>query len=569
VTAAIYFLLICHAISAIVYRTAGLSEFLWIRDHIKMNQVYLSNKSALPGCTDNERARAMELDGERSSNGNDPEPESRSLEYILEGKVTEFFDLVWQQSCAIFPQTLPLTSDAEVGPWKWERIQENPVRALVHHGFLVLTDLMDQSTVPSPHESMSDEFQPLLFRNQQLIAPEERAQYSYADDSSDTSLWAAFLNGCSVVINHVDTRSPWIAALCNDLQASVPHAYANAYITPPQSQTVPAHADDRDVFIIQVYGRKNWTVYGNVPIPLPYPHEQVGKSDDLPVPEAVLAGPILIQRTLSPGDVLYMPRGYVHEASSCDDCCSFHVTVAIATHDWTLAGLLASAAQSVLARKIEFRKAIPRQLGRQRTHRTAGRDTRREKELLLHQQLDEAFQMLRNEFTVDSIDTALSRKYERHNQRAAVMREQLFEYKDDKIAGVAATNDVPVHSAVGRAAASRVTLSTFLRAATAEEKTDLLTSQHQILSPAKSALQQRGLHVRTEIYERVSSMIQYLKNDPSLTCELRQLKAIVLPIEHGSDDDNDLIHSGDCICELTLLSVARRCVELGALAVAC
>jgi ribosomal protein L16 Arg81 hydroxylase len=509
----------------------------------------------------------MEVDGERSSIGDDPEPESRSLEYILDGKVAEFFDVVWQESCAIFPQKLPLAKNDELGPWNWGRIQENPVYALVQHGFLVLTDLMEQSTVPSPHESMSDEFQPLLFRNQQLISLEERAQYSYADDSSDTNLWAAFLNGCSVVINHVDTRSPWIAALCNDLQTSVPHAYANAYITPPHSQTVPAHADDRDVFIIQVYGRKNWTIYRNVPIPYPYPHEQVGKSDDLPVPEAVLSGPILIQRTLSPGDVLYMPRGYVHEASSCDDCCSFHVTLAIATHDWTLAGLLASAAQSVLTRKIDYRKAMPRQLGRQRTHSATGRDTTKEEEL--QRQLDEAFRMLRNEFTLDNINTALSRKYERHNQRAAVMREQLFEYKDGKIAGVAVASNVPVRSAVGRAAASRVTLSTGLRAATAQEKADLLAAQQYTLSPSKSALPQRGLHVRTEIYEHVLNIIQYLKSDPSRICELRRLKAIVLPTMHGSDNSNDRIHSGDSLCELTLLSMARRCVELGALAVAC
>ena len=106
--------------------------------------------------------------------------------------------------------------------------------------------------------------------------------------------------------------------------------------------------------------------------PLPYTHQQVGKpistiptmktttipttpTTVLPVPQQVLEKKILTT-TLTPGDVLYIPRGYVHCAycpiiSSRTDTTtrtmtmgnnstSFHVTLAIPTHDWTLAGLM-------------------------------------------------------------------------------------------------------------------------------------------------------------------------------------------------------------------------------------
>jgi hypothetical protein len=82
------------------------------------------------------------------------------------------------------------------------------------------------------------------------------------------NLFAAYLDGCSVVLNHADWLCPYMASLCLDLQKQFPHVYANTYLTPPDSQAVNAHADDRDVLVIQVFGKKHWKVYQNVPIPV-------------------------------------------------------------------------------------------------------------------------------------------------------------------------------------------------------------------------------------------------------------------------------------------------------------
>ena len=59
---------------------------------------------------------------------------------------------------------------------------------------------------------------------------------------------------------------------------------------------------------------------------LPYPSEQVGK-DGLLVPEQTLSRPSL-RLTLRAGDVLYLPRGLVHEARTQQQA-SLHVTVAV------------------------------------------------------------------------------------------------------------------------------------------------------------------------------------------------------------------------------------------------
>jgi hypothetical protein len=89
-------------------------------------------------------------------------------------------------------------------------------------------------------------------------------------DAYNNSLFHAYLDGCSVVINHADWISADIAHLCLDLTKSIPHVYANTYLTPPSSQAVAPHADDRDVFVIQLIGKKHWKVYKTVPIPVRY-----------------------------------------------------------------------------------------------------------------------------------------------------------------------------------------------------------------------------------------------------------------------------------------------------------
>mmetsp|Transcript_52040 Transcript_52040/g.123913 ORF Transcript_52040/g.123913 Transcript_52040/m.123913 type:complete len:488 (+) Transcript_52040:121-1584(+) len=162
------------------------------------------------------------------------------------------------------------------------------------------------------------------------------------------SLFHAYLHGASVVINHAEATFPPLLEWCQKLRKHfVPHAYMNLYLTPAGAQTVRPHSDDRDVILLQCLGRKKWKVMEPV-IPFPYSHEQVGK--DTPLDENNLPRTVL-SCTVEAGDALYMPRGFVHVGESTSDGPSLHLTLAIATHDWSYAKLLADVAFAASVQK--------------------------------------------------------------------------------------------------------------------------------------------------------------------------------------------------------------------------
>jgi hypothetical protein len=480
---------------------------------------------------------------------NQNEKESRSLRSILapEISIPSFFDDIWQISCASFSgekvrEQLLVPKEAggrgeipdDSSSWNDERVKENPHGELTRQGWHVLVELLDQVREEMERDDgqllKEGDAGALLFKNQEGLSPDDHALYA-------NSLFAAFLDGCSVIVNHADFFSPWIAALCEDIQLSFPHAYANTYLTPAGCQAVSAHADDRDVLVIQIVGSKEWKVYQKVPIPYPYPHEQVGKNE-LEVPDEVLQGPVLMERTMRPGDVLYMPRGYVHQARALPSEPSFHVTVALATHDWTLAGIMSTATQKVLTNIVPYRMAVPRQVGMRDWMHVPAADKES-----LQQQIHKAFELLQKEITAKAIHDNLEYKYEQHNRRACSVRMKLLHEKRFPKQPPAVSN-IPV---VGREASQCVSLSTSIRVATEKEKASIPPTQ-----------QPRGLHVREETFDGIIGILQRLKGDTSLPCRVKDLKSLIPNIGGASND---------LICDLTLLCFARQCVELGAIAI--
>ena len=116
---------------------------------------------------------------------------------------------------------------------------------------------------------------------------------------------AAYLDGSSLIVNHAERCSAGVYALCAALRRDVPHAFANMYLTPPHARAVDAHADDRDVLVLQLEGSKRWRVWPDPPVVRPGAHEQVGKAE-LPVPAAVWAATPQ-ELTLARGDVRSPP----------------------------------------------------------------------------------------------------------------------------------------------------------------------------------------------------------------------------------------------------------------------
>ena len=92
---------------------------------------------------------------------------------------------------------------------------------------------------------------------------------------------------------------------------------SSAYLTPKNTQGLAPHHDDVEVFILQTEGSKTWRLYNPIQ-PLAR-----GASHDLP--REVIGEPTH-EFTLNQGDLLYFPRGVVHEAVATDSF-STHVTV--------------------------------------------------------------------------------------------------------------------------------------------------------------------------------------------------------------------------------------------------
>jgi hypothetical protein len=99
---------------------------------------------------------------------------------------------------------------------------------------------------------------------------------------------------------------------------------ANLYITPNKSQGFNPHWDTHDVFVLQISGTKTWHLYG-FEKELPTKNQSFVSKDYKKEPIQTIQ--------LSPGDFLYVPRGYVHDAMA-DDGISSHITIGILSFTW-------------------------------------------------------------------------------------------------------------------------------------------------------------------------------------------------------------------------------------------
>jgi hypothetical protein len=132
--------------------------------------------------------------------------------------------------------------------------------------------------------------------------------------------------GATIVLQGLHLTKAAIAAFCRSLEETLGHpAQANAYYTPREAQGLPVHHDTHDVFVLQVSGEKRWLVYEPA-WELPLKHQKY--SEEMGEP-----GPPVEDRVLRPGDMLYLPRGWLHEALT-SDTDSLHITVGINVVTW-------------------------------------------------------------------------------------------------------------------------------------------------------------------------------------------------------------------------------------------
>ncbi len=129
----------------------------------------------------------------------------------------------------------------------------------------------------------------------------------------DAALVKSFLRrGASLVANDIDTLAPGLAQVANLLEASLGgKTQSNLYCSWRQHQAFAAHFDTHDVFALHFEGEKRWRIYERrVDRPIAHP---MFKNVPQEAHERA-KGELLLEPTLKPGDLLYIPRGYYHEA---------------------------------------------------------------------------------------------------------------------------------------------------------------------------------------------------------------------------------------------------------------
>jgi lysine-specific demethylase/histidyl-hydroxylase NO66 len=152
--------------------------------------------------------------------------------------------------------------------------------------------------------------------------------------------------GATIVLQGLHLTRPSLGAFCRSLEQTLGHpAQANAYYTPRAAQGLPVHHDTHDVFVLQVAGEKRWLVYEPV-FELPLKNQRY--SSELGEP-----GKAVEDRVLRPGNTLYLPRGWLHEAVT-SETDSLHLTIGVNVVTWLDAF---KAAVEELGEDVRFRRS--------------------------------------------------------------------------------------------------------------------------------------------------------------------------------------------------------------------
>jgi len=147
-----------------------------------------------------------------------------------------------------------------------------------------------------------------------------------ADQAADDKVLANLDAGATLVLQALHRSWPPLVGFGSRLAAELGHpVQINAYVTPPQNQGFAPHYDVHDVFVLQVSGRKRWTIHEPVVTDPLDDQPWEGRKGDV---AARAAQQPLIDTVLEPGDALYLPRGTIHAAKAQGET-SIHLTIGV------------------------------------------------------------------------------------------------------------------------------------------------------------------------------------------------------------------------------------------------
>jgi ribosomal protein L16 Arg81 hydroxylase len=173
---------------------------------------------------------------------------------------------------------------------------------------------------------------------------ELRREGKAIDDAlAPDKVYEHFRTGKTLIHAGLNHTRPNLRRLCAMLtEKFAAPAEAVAYLTPAGQQGARAHSDPSDVYVIQLEGTKHWQVWTTPET------RRLGVDRDYTIAE--LGQPVM-DVSLRPGDVLYVPYGTPHVAAA-EEQVSLHVTVVALARTW--AQLLLPVLEQVLDSHEEF-----------------------------------------------------------------------------------------------------------------------------------------------------------------------------------------------------------------------
>jgi ribosomal protein L16 Arg81 hydroxylase len=200
-------------------------------------------------------------------------------------------------------------------------------------------------------------------------------------DEGITALFEQFQSGATIRVRGVHRFRKGIQQFCRRLEQEFSFPIqANLYCTPANESGLEQHFDGHDVLILQISGRKHWRLF-DPPVVLPLENvpplrferpENLSESRGNRFPKSASApnyksSDTLLECSLAPGDFMYLPRGFPHQAWTSDES-SVHLTIGIHVITWL--DLVTVTLGLAGNQNVELRRALPLGFANQNGHAT-------------------------------------------------------------------------------------------------------------------------------------------------------------------------------------------------------
>ena len=121
--------------------------------------------------------------------------------------------------------------------------------------------------------------------------------------------------GGPLIMYGVERVNPTVRRLADTLAAGLGgQAVVNGYLSPYKQGALDLHADNHEVVVLQLHGVKRWTIGTKIAKGLV--HSSLFEIDNAAVSEHPRRTDKFRSLELHPVDLLYLPRGLVHQATA-------------------------------------------------------------------------------------------------------------------------------------------------------------------------------------------------------------------------------------------------------------